>query len=70
MGAPISNSLSFADIYGQAAPGRSTGTAPSDEQVASGNVSAVSGSQPAFSLLGMVIALVILRVAFQLAKEV
>lgn len=66
MPAPISGSMSFSDLYPTGAPGSRQGVAlPPDEQQASGKVGSDAGKGPAMSWLGMVLALVLLRLAIR-----
>ena len=60
--------VAFADIYGSKTPGRDTGTNQLQPVAnASGSVPA-TGKSPAMFWVGMVIALVILRFAWEKAK--
>jgi hypothetical protein len=58
--------MSFSDVYGSNPPGHKGTAAPSDEQLASGNIGDY-GNAPAISWIGIVIALVLLRVAWHYA---
>jgi hypothetical protein len=66
MPAPISGSIAITDLYPTGAPGTRRGSAlPPDEQTASGKVGKDVGKAPAMSWLGLVLALVLLRLAIR-----
>lgn len=65
MPAPISGSISIADLYPSGSPGTRGPALPPDEQAASGKVGSDAGKGPAVSWLGMVLALVLLRLAIR-----
>jgi hypothetical protein len=64
----MSGTVSASDLYGANVPGRQSGDAALQPSATASGAPNVTSSKPAMSWLGMVIALVILRVSWEFAK--
>jgi hypothetical protein len=60
--------MSASDLYGANVPGRNKGDAALQPSALASGPPSASSSKPAMSWLGMILALVILRVAWEFAK--